>query len=223
MNAESMREALYSGVWGTIGPRFQEACIALGRKQGGAKALLMHSKTAAYETVLRALGIAHGDQVLCASCSDRMDAEVAAAIGAVPVFAQRPEGKPLSPECAEAALEASGEIRAVTLDYSEELDLPGMKRVCREHSCALILNAGETLDIALDYDDIYAAVFELGICGAAATGSQEVYVSLFGWHHCGHAPGTAESFSFDKILGGDMRVSEWQAIEAMEILKEVRR
>lgn len=221
MNIEFMKQSLYGNIWGTIGPRFKEASSLLAQKYTNAFAILMHSKTAAYETALRSLGISYGDYVLCAAYSDRMDAEIVAAIGATPFFADvMRDTLVLSPDSVEAVLDASSGIKAVVLDYSEDIALSVMKQICKKHSCALIVNVGDALDATLEIDGIYAVIFDFGICGAAVTGREEVYNNLFAWHHCGHMPGVAESFSFDKILGGDMRVSEWQAIEAIEILGE---
>lgn len=221
MNIESMKQSLYCGVWGTIGPKFTEASSLFNQKCATNHGILMHSKTAAYETALRSLGIGYGDLVLCAAYSDKMDAEIAAAIGATPIFADiESHTLTLSAGNVEALLGTSSKIKAVTLDYSEALDLPSMKLICKKYSCALIINAGDALDAVLELDGIYAVIYDLGICGAAVTSQEETYASLFAFHHCGHAPGTTEAFCFDEIIGGDMRVSEWQAIEAMEIFKE---
>jgi len=217
MNNDMMKKALYKGVWGTIGPRFKEACQALAQKSNGAFGILMHSKTAAYETALRSLGICHGTAVLCSSSCDKMDSEVAVAIGAQPLFM-----KAISAEIAKDMLQNHSGIKALVLDFSEEVNLEAIKEVCLEHNCALILNAGNDLSLTLDYQGLYAVIFDLGICGGAVTNSEETYNLLFAYHHCGHAPGTAASISFGGIVGGDMRVSEFQAIEAMEILKESR-
>lgn len=221
MNKESMKQSLYSGIWGTIGPKFLEASNLLAQKFGKGYSVLMHSKTAAYETVLRSLGIGYGDLVLCAVYSDKMDAEIPVAIGATPIFADIMGETPvLSVENVKKALDTSSNIKALILDYAKELDLTAMKQICKDYSCALIINAGDALDVELELDGIYAAIFNLGICGAAVTDREETYNLLFAWHHCGHTPGTTESFSFDELIGGDMRVSEWQAIEAIEILNE---
>ena len=222
MKIEMLRETLYSGIWGTIGPRAQEAGSLLGERWGNGFGLLMHSGTAAYETALRSLGIGHGDLVLCPAGGQRMDGEIAAAIGATPVFRKGAQGSlPLSVEDCRASLADLRQVKAVGLDDTRGLDLPGMVQVCREGGCELILNMQDNLDRTEGWEGIYAAIFDLGVCGGAVTGREEIYRSLFAWHHCGHAPGTADSLSFDQILGGDMRVSEWQAIAAMEILKEV--
>lgn len=222
MNTESMKQSLYSGVWGTIGPKFSEASSLLSQTCAQNEfGILMHSKTAAYETTLRSLGIRYKDAVLCAAYSDKMDAEVAAAIGATPLFADvLKETLVLSPDHVREVLAASPNVKALTVDYSKDLDLAAFREICREHSCALIVNAGDAWNVTFDMEGIYAVIFDFGICGAAVAGTKEGYLSLFAWHHCGHAAGTTESFTFDKIVGGDMRVSEWQAIAVIELLKE---
>lgn len=220
MNTESVKESLYSGIWGTIGPKFNQACDMLNKKFENGHSILTHSATTAYEAALRSLDAGYGDLVLCAAYSDRMDAEIPASIGAAPVFADIDgETFTLTPQSVQNVLSTTDQIKVLTVDYSESLDLDGIKRVCREHSCALILNAGSSVNAGVKLDGIHAVIFDLGVCGAAVTDKEDTYLSLFAWHHCGHSPGTTESFTFGTILGGDMRVSEWQAIEAMEIMK----
>lgn len=221
MNLEAMKESLYSGLWGTIGPKFEEVSEMLAKKCGGEHGVLMHSATAAYEVVLRSMNLCHGDAVLCSVYSDRMDAEVAAGVGIVPVFSDiEKETLAISLELVETILNSRKDIKVIVADYMETLDLNALKKLCEKYSCKLVLNAGDALDCTFDFAGIYAVIFELGICGAAVTGETEIYNDVFAWHHCGHAPGTAASISFDTIVGGDMRISEWQALQVMEIMKD---
>lgn len=221
MKIEAMKESLYSGLWGTIGPRFLEASEEVAKKSGGNYGVLMHSATAAYETVLRSLDFGHGDRILCAVYADRMDAEVAAGIGMTPVFADiKKETLAISVKLVETILSSCSEIRALVVDYSTDLELSAIKEICKAHSCALIVNAGGALDVSFDFDGIYAVIYDFGICGAAVADKEDDYRNIFAWHHCGHAPGTAASIRFDAIVGGDMRASEWQALETLEIIKE---
>ncbi len=221
MNTEYMKQSLYGGVWGTAGQRFTEASDMMRRRCNGSYGVLMHSKEAAYETVLRSLNLGYGDCLLCAAYSDRMDSEIAAAVGITPFFADiEKETLAISARMLETVFSRYSEVRAITLDYQKNVELSFIKDICRKNNCPLIINAGTALDAVFEFEGIYAVVFDLGVCGAAVTGTEENYESVFAWHHCGHAPGTGSSISFDRIAGGDMRVSEWQAIEAMEILEE---
>ena len=51
------------GIWGTIGPCFENACREMAAFAGAKHALLVHSAQAALEAILRAKNIGFGDQV----------------------------------------------------------------------------------------------------------------------------------------------------------------
>ena len=56
------------------------------------------------------------------------------------------------------------------------------------------------------------------ICGAICTTDPKLYEIFYAIHHCGHKPGISATvdLSSETVLGGDMRISEWQAIQIYE-------
>ena len=56
---------------------------------------------------------------------------------------------------------------------------------------------------------------------AILTDEEDVYGDLFAYHHCGHRPGTGATVdgTKDSILGGDMRVTEFQALAALLMIR----
>ena len=64
-------------------------------------------------------------------------------------------------------------------------------------------------------------VVDFRSCAAVLTDEETVYGDLFAYHHCGHRPGTGATVdgTKDSILGGDMRVTEFQALAALVLLR----
>ncbi len=217
MKTEIFREALYSGRWGTVGPHFEAASEQIAEKCGGKFGVLTHSFTAALETVLRAAGLAHGDRVVMAAYCDGIDVDVTAAIGAVPVFADTDENGLLTADGISSVADGAA---AVIVDASAGVDYRSIKKVCGEKGLKLVVNAAFSPDAKYDFDGITAVVLDLKSCGCAVVGREDDYASVFAWHHCGHAPGTGASLSFEEVVGGDMRVTEFQAIETYGVIGE---
>lgn len=215
-----MKDALYSGVWGTIGPRFEEACTLIAQRCTARHCVLTHSHTTAYEITLRSLLVSRGDHVLCSIYSAPMNAEIAMALCALPVFVDVGKYSLLpTPNSVDEALYRDARIKAVVLDYDEQLDLPGIVQVCTRHDRPLILNAAGALDASFSQEGLYAAVYDLMGCGAAVTQQESVYRMLFACHHCGNTPGTGASIAEKAVVGGDMRITEFQALDAMDYLR----
>jgi hypothetical protein len=56
--------------------------------------------------------------------------------------------------------------------------------------------------------------------GLVVTDDQALWMGAFAYHNCGRAPGAGCSLVMDAIVGGDMRVTEWIAVVAEEILRQ---
>ena len=63
---------------------------------------------------------------------------------------------------------------------------------------------------------------DFSFAGAILTTDQALYERFYQIHHCGHRPGIGATvdLSEEVILGGDMRISEWQAASLYELLSE---
>ena len=236
-------EVLNSGVWGTIAPHSVKAAKALAEVTGAAHGLICHSETAAYESVLRYLGAAlselpHGDVVLVGEKSMPTDSLNALCVGATPLFCSVCEHcGMISHKALQAALEnAAMPVRAVVLDYyadrAGEYPLDAVSALCREHQVPLILMAGGYIGarhqgkVLSAYADavIYSlgegSAVDAGGGGLVTTDDQRLWLGAFAYHNCGRTPGAGCSLVMDAIVGGDMRVTEWIAVVAEEILRQ---
>ncbi len=63
-------------------------------------------------------------------------------------------------------------------------------------------------------------LMDFGFAGALVTRDPELYQTFYALHHCGHPPGIGATvdLSEESILGGDMRITEWQALALLDLL-----
>lgn len=231
-------DILESGVWGTIGPRSVSAAAELAAFVGGKHGLLCHSADAAYESVLRAVGCAHGDRIVTTALCSPSHVLVAACTGASPVFC--PADNEISSLPAPDALTEylTDGVRAVVADFTFECDrtdlypLDRLSDVCRSHGVPLILDAGgcvtarwrgEALTkyadaVILDFGK--GSALYAGMGGLVVTDSADMMAGAFAYHNCGRAPGDGCTLNFDDIVGGDFRVTEWTAGAAGLLLSQ---
>ena len=211
------------GIWGTIGPCFENACREMAAFAGAKHALLVHSAQAALEAILRAKNIGFGDQVIVARWSDPVDSMTAAALGAVPVFAEVTQAAPLlTPTAVSACM--TERTCAVIADIPTNPDgITELARFCEEKGLCLILNLGDIWGLTLNGKPIHSygcaafvdmsqgCALDLGLAGAVLSDVTADFRMIYARHDCGRDPGDGASLTFDDILGGDLRIAEWQA------------
>lgn len=237
-------ETLNSGVWGTIGPHATAAEKALAAQTGATHGLICHSEGAAYETVLRYFGaglcdLPHGDAVLVGESSMPADSLGAICVGATPLFCPVCERcGMIRPKGLEEILEnAPLPIRAVVVDYfaerpvAETYKLDVISKICHDRGVRLVLMAGGCIGArhadkpltayadAVIYSLGQGSAVDAGGGGLVATDDPSVWGGVFAYHNCGRTPGAGCSLVMDNI-GGDMRVTEWIAVVAEEILRQ---
>lgn len=213
------------GAWGTVGPKFEEAGPAIAKWVGTEYGLMVFSASAALETILRGFNIGFGDEVIVAAWSDPVDAMVAAAVGAKPVFADIDE-KTLTLTEATVAPKVTKNTRAVIADLpgGNPCDAAALKELCDKYGLKLILNLDDAWTAKwngkalVDFADAAFVNFsndkiiDLGLSAAVVTNDVENHKLFYAYHNCGRPWGVTEStLSFDAIMGGDLRVAEWQA------------
>lgn len=217
--------AVLPNAWGTVGPKFEEAGDAIAKWLEVGYGLMVFSPSAALETILRSFDIGYGDEVIVAAWSDPVDAMVAAAVGAVPAFVDIcPDTLTLSP--AKAADAITDRTRAIVADIpgGNPCDAKALRALCDAKGLKLILNLSDSWSAKQDgvplvkYADAAFVDFsqgkaiDLGLAAAVVTDDVENHKLFYAYHNCGRPWGVVEStLSFDEILGGDLRVAEWQA------------
>ena len=219
-----LTNVLYHGAWGTVGPEFFEAGKVIAEYTKSAYGLVTFSASAALETVLRGFTIAYGDEVIVAAWSDPLDAMVTAAVGATPVFADVcPETLTLTSDS--VAPRVTERTRAVIADLpaGNPCDAKALAAFCRERGLRLILNLNDAWGTAFDGVPIHryadaavinmadGTVLDVGLAGAVITDDRKNYDLFYAYHNCGRPVGEGCTLTTDDIIGGDLRVAEWQA------------
>ena len=212
------------GEWGTIGPHFKEASAAVAEAAGCARGLCVFSASAALEVILRALNVGRGDEVVVAAWSDPADSMTCAAVGAEPVFADVDEKTlTLSPTTVGAALSANTRAVIADLPGGNPCDAEALSAFCRSHGLRFIINLSDCWGTRQNgkgivsfadaaFADLGAGkLVDAGLAGAVLTDDEELFELFYAYHNCGRPQGDGATLSFDSIIGGDLRIAEWQS------------
>ena len=221
---KNLLEAVLNGAWGTIGPKSIASAELIAKRLNVNHGLLLHSASAALEAQLRALEIGYGDEVIVASYGDPIDSMTVAAVGATPVFADiDPDFVVLSPESVKKAMTSKTKAVITDIPGGNPCDAKKLADLCGESGAKLIINLGD------GYDSLYDGLFlthyawgtvlnlsdgcavSAGAGGAVVNNDKDAYCACFAYHNCGRAPGDGSTLVMDDILGGNMRITEWQA------------
>ncbi len=112
------------------------------------------------------------------------------------------------------AKKAATDMDQTILPMTEDFDT--LKKECP----AALLPGADAVEI-LSYGKIAAVVSDETVLGAIFTDDRAFYERLFAYHFCGHRPetGTADpNPDSGNIVGGDMRITEWQALAVCHTL-----
>lgn len=206
--------------WGTIGPKSIEAAKVLSEKLDIKHALMLHSAAASVETVLRSLEILYSDEVITASYSDPIVPMAVATVGAVPAFADIETNKALSVSSVERKL--TSKTKAIVADASAELDICALLKLADSKNIKLIINLGSYADFRPEYKAAYASIIAFPCGGAIVTDTDKAFDLACAYHNCGRPMSKECTLKFDAILGGDMRITEFQSVVIMDILANER-
>ena len=221
---EKLTAVLDTYVWGTIAPEFVKSMETITACAGAEYGLLTFSVTAALESMLRGLNVGAGDEVIVASWSDPVDAMVTAAVGATPVFADvcAPDYV-LTAEAVAACKNANSRAVIADLSVAGTATLPALAAYCKEAGLYLFLNAGDALGARVNGEPLTRYVdaafvdmgagtqLDVGLAGAVVTDKRELWDLFYAYHNCGRTFGEGCTLAPDEIIGGDLRVAEWQA------------
>ena len=231
MSIETLKQVLHSGVWGTIGPYSLQAAELLAKHTGAGHCLLTYSGGTALEAALRAVGAYHGVGVLVPATGAKVVRLCPNLTGAVPVTCGSGSGK-IGLADVKAAVSADPALKCAVIDIETVEELQEIREFLGDAKIPLILWAGGRLISeyrgiplcgladAVVYSfgkgaDIYA-----GVAGALVTDSEEMFCAAYAAHNCGRAPGGAVSVFTDGSVGGNMRITEWQAAIIYDALKK---
>ncbi|MHB1154277.1 MAG: DegT/DnrJ/EryC1/StrS family aminotransferase [Eubacteriales bacterium] len=237
MKSETMTDVLNSGSWGTIGPHSLSGARALADYCGAGYCLLTHSASAAYETLLRAFEPVHGDFIITSSFSNPMLSLVPVCMGAAPLFCDiEAESVLISSESLIKTLESSdiSHVKAVVVDFIGGIcpELIAVGSICKKYNLPLILNSGDAFNILYNgmpltkYADAVicsldaSSALNIGNGGAVLTDNADIFTGASAYHHCGNSINVGSMLNLKDIIGGDFRITEFQACLVAETIPE---
>lgn len=218
MSLETLKKVLYSGVWGTIGPYSLKAAELLAKLKGANHCLLTHSAGAALEVTLRAVGTYHGDGVIVPAAGARIVRLSPNLTGAQPVICGKDAGKVCLADVKDA-VDTNPSVKCAVLDYETVCELGKIYEYLKSAGVTFILWAGGRLlgDCRGEYADavIYSfaegADIYAGNAGALVTDSKSLFDRAYAAHNCGRTLGEGATLNVDEAIGGNRRITEWQA------------
>ena len=191
MNLNKVEHVRYSHTWGTTGPVEVEVAAKVAEKFGGKHCVLTHSVNTAIGAAIRALEPAYGQKIYT---SDN--------------------------EFLKGCVRSLGQQIASPDEVSSDDDIVLTTEPLGKGKEILFL--GKDYDKKVDFSKVYAAVYDFGIAGAVVTDDMQDYLAIFAYHCCGRTPeaiSTGVDLDHAAILGGDMRITEWQAMAVEELIK----
>lgn len=210
--------------WGTIGPKSLEAGKALASYCGLQYGLALFSASAAFEAALRGQNIGYGDQVIVAAYGDPLESMATALVGATPVFADiDPETLTVTAETAEAKITVHTRAIIMGLHAGKTAHVKAVAELCREKGLLFILDLSDAFGAEVEGEPAakladlsiinmeQGKLLDVGLAGAIVCESEDVFQQCFSHHNCGRPLGVGSTLSFDKVLGSDLRIAEWQA------------
>jgi dTDP-4-amino-4,6-dideoxygalactose transaminase len=224
---DAVLDVLRSGQWWGIGgryvPRFEEAFAA---SQDANHAVCVTNGTAALEVALRGLGIGCGDEVIVPPYTFIATASSVLAVSATPVFVDvEPHSFNIDPAAVEAAI--TPRTRAIIPVHigGRPADMDGVLDVARRHGLIVIEDAAQAH--AAEWRG--RKVGALGDCGtfsfqasknvnageggAIVCDDETVYDKVWSVHNVGRT--RSGKWYEHHVLGGNFRMTEWQAAIAM--------
>lgn len=231
MSFEILKNVLHSGVWGTIGPYSLKAAELIARLKGVGYCLLTHSAGTALEAVLRAVGAYHGERILVPAAGARIVQLSPNLTGAQAVMCGS-EGSRISLADVESSVRANPAIKCAVLDFEFTEEPDKIHAYLSSAGITFILWAGGRLREdykgvslcacadAVIYSFAEGADVYAGNAGAVVTDSKKLFDGAYAAHNCGRVLGEGATLNVDEAIGGDMRITEWQAAVIYDALSK---
>lgn len=201
---------------------------------GCAHAQLVSSGTAALTTVMAALGIGYGDEVIMPSFTFVASFEAVLSVGAVPVLVEIDDSLTLSPEAVKKAITSKTKCIMPVHMCGSMADLDALQQICKEHNLVLLEDACQsiggtykgkhlgTIGDAGTFSFDYVKTMTCGEGGVIMTNNKEVYVKCDGYSDHGHDHlGADRGADLHPFIGYNFRISELHAAVGLAQVKRL--
>lgn len=214
---------LESGKWwstdGDVTRQFEEAW---GNFHGVAPAVACTNGTHAVELLLAAAGVGEGDEVIVPAWSFLATMSAVLMVNATPVLVDvEPRTGCIDPVLAEAAVTDRTMAILVVHIAGHPADMTALADICRRRGLALLEDCAHAHGSTWENQPVgtfgqggsfsfqASKLMTAGEGGAVVSPDDEVRASARSYANCGRRPG--EWFYSHYVLGGNYRMTEWQA------------
>jgi 8-amino-3,8-dideoxy-alpha-D-manno-octulosonate transaminase len=197
-------------------------------------AQLVSSGTGALTTVLQALGIGYGDEVICPSFTFVASFEVIISVGAVPVLVDVDDTLTLNPAAVRAAITPKTKCIMPVHMCGSMADLDALQQICTEHNLILLEDACQaiggtykgkklgTIGDAGTFSFDYVKTMTCGEGGVIMTNNKDVFIKSDGFSDHGHDhTGVDRGADLHPFVGYNFRISELHAAVGLAQIKRV--
>ncbi|MFP5042269.1 DegT/DnrJ/EryC1/StrS family aminotransferase [Parasediminibacterium sp. JCM 36343] len=187
-------------------------------------AQLVSSGTAALTTVMAALNIGAGDEVIMPSFTFVASFEAILSVGAIPVMVDIDETLTLSPEAVTAAITPKTKCVMPVHMCGSMADMDALKAICAEHNLILLEDACQaiggtykgkhlgTIGDAGTFSFDFVKTITCGEGGVVMTNSKDIHTKCDGYTDHGHDHlGVDRGTDLHPFLGYNFRISELHA------------
>jgi 8-amino-3,8-dideoxy-alpha-D-manno-octulosonate transaminase len=227
-----VNDVLQTGIlmrYGFDGPRKEiwkakEMEDAVCKTFGCNYAMLLSSGTAALTTVMSALGIGYGDEVICPSFTFVASFEAIISVGAVPVLVDVDDTLTLNPDAVKAAITPKTKCIMPVHMCGSMADMDALQIICKEHKLILLEDACQaiggtykgkmlgTIGDAGTFSFDFVKTITCGEGGVVMMNSKDLYEKCDGYTDHGHDhKGADRGADLHPFIGYNFRISELHA------------
>lgn len=215
-------EVLESNQWGTLGPKSLEFEKAFAEYLNVSRVQTVSNGTVSLDTILRALGIGRGDEVIVPPYTFIATVTAVLMVNATPVFADiDPETNCIDPQAIEAVI--TGKTKAIIPVHMAGIPAD-MDRICaigKKYGISIIEDAAQahgsewngrkvgSIGTAGSFSFQLSKNMSAGEGGAISTNDPALADKIWSIHHIGRKKDSAWYEHFN--LSSNYRITDWQA------------
>jgi 8-amino-3,8-dideoxy-alpha-D-manno-octulosonate transaminase len=201
---------------------------------GCSHAMLLSSGTAALTTVMAALGIGYGHEVIMPSFTFVASFEAVLSVGAIPVMVDVDDTLTLAPDAVRAAITPATKCVMPVHMCGSMADLDALKQICAEHNLILLEDACQsiggsykgkmlgTIGDAGTFSFDFVKTITCAEGGVVMTNDKDIYEKCDGYTDHGHDhKGADRGADLHPFIGYNFRISELNAAVGVAQIKKL--
>ncbi len=201
---------------------------------GSKYAQLTSSGTSALTTVMSALGIGYGDEIITPSFTFVASFEAVLSVGAVPILVDVDDTLTMNPEAVEKAITSKTKAVMPVHMCGSMADIDALKSICKKHNLILLEDACQsigatykgkhvgTIGDAGTFSFDFVKTMTCGEGGVVMTNNEEIYIKCDGYTDHGHDhKGADRGADLHPFIGYNYRISELHAAVGLAQVKRL--